>query len=172
MPKPVINIDDIKMQTWPAGASLSGVTAERYEAKMGFVGALIGAQKLGYNITVIPPGKSAFPLHNHHVNEEMFFILQGTGEVRFGDATHPIRTGDFIACSPGGKEVAHKILNTGTGELRYLAVSTKMTPEIVDYPDSGKFGILAEFPQGSDNKPQRFVFVGREQDSLTYWEGE
>ena len=61
MPKPVINIDDIKMQAWPAGASLSGVTAERYEAKMGFVGALIGAQKLGYNITAVPPGKSAFP---------------------------------------------------------------------------------------------------------------
>jgi uncharacterized cupin superfamily protein len=172
MSKPVINIDDIKMQTWPAGASLSGTTAERYEAKTGFVGVLIGAKKLGYNITAIPPGKSAFPLHNHHINEEMFFILQGTGEVRFGEATHPIRTGDFIACPPGGKEVAHKIVNTGADDLRYLAVSTKMTPEIVDYPDSGKFGILAEYPQGADEKPQRFVFVGREQQSLAYWDGE
>ena len=172
MPKPVINIDDIKMQAWPAGASLSGVTAERYEAKMGFVGALIGAQKLGYNITAVPPGKSAFPFHNHHVNEEMFFVLQGAGEVRFGETTHPVRTGDFIACPPGGKEVAHKIVNTGTEELRYLAVSTKMTPEIVDYPDSGKFGILAEYPKGGDSKPHRFAFVGREQESLAYWEGE
>lgn len=172
MSKPIINIDDIVMQPWPAGAALTGPAAERYDAKMGFIGPHIGAQKLGYNITAVPPGKSAFPLHNHHVNEEMFFILQGSGEVQIGEAIYPIRAGDFIACPPGGKEHAHKMVNTGTEELRYLAVSTKMTPELVDYPNSGKFGILAEYPAGSDGKPQRFVFVGRAGESLDYWEAE
>ena len=39
---------------------------------------------LHYNLTAVPPGKRAFPFHNHRVNEEMFFILEGTGEVRIG----------------------------------------------------------------------------------------
>ncbi len=171
MTKPILNIDDVVLERWPAGASLPTAATERYDARMGFIGPRIGAQKLGYNITAVPPGKSAFPLHNHHINEEMFFILQGSGEVQIGEEIYPIRAGDFIACPPGGKEKAHKMFNTGEEELRYLAVSTKMTPEVVDYPNSHKFGILAEFPT-ADGKHQRFVFVGREGDSLNYWEDE
>jgi uncharacterized cupin superfamily protein len=145
----------------------TGAAAERYDAKMGIIGARLGARKLGYNITAVPPGKRAFPAHNHHVNEEMFFILQGSGELRLGDAVHPLRSGDVIACPPGGKDTAHQIVNTGTEELRYLAVSTKEAPELVDYPDSGKFGILAERP----GTGERFAFIGREDQSLDYWEG-
>ena len=172
MKKPIINIDDIALEAWPVGALLSGDAAERYEAKMGYIGPRVGAQKLGYNITAVPPGKSAFPLHNHYINEEMFFILQGSGELKLGNNSYPIRQGDFIACPPGGKEKAHKMTNTGTEELRYLAVSTKMSPEVVDYPDSGKFGVLHDRGTGPDGKPNRFVFVGREKDSCDYWEGE
>ena len=68
--------------------------------------------------------------------------------------------------------MAKPIINTGTDELRYLAVSTKLSPEIAEYPDSGKFGVLAELPAGADGKPQRFVFVGRDNGSLNYWAGE
>ncbi|WP_075793239.1 cupin domain-containing protein [Massilia putida] len=167
MDKPIINIDDVTLEPRPPGMSPEGEAADRYDAKMGFIGTRIGARKLGYNLTAVPPGKRAFPLHNHHVNEEMFFILQGSGELRLGDAVHPIRAGDIIACPPGGKEVAHQIVNTGTEELRYLAVSTKESPELVDYPDSGKFGILAERP----GTGERFAFIGRADQSLDYWEG-
>lgn len=172
MTKPVINTADIKLEPRPAAFAPSGPAAERFDARMGFIGPRIGAQKLGCNITAVPPGKRAFPFHNHRVNEEMFFVLHGTGEVRIGESTYPIRTGDVIACPAGGKETAHQIINTGTDELRYLAVSTKLSPEIAEYPDTGKFGLLAEFPVGADGQPQRFTFVGREGDSLSYWEGE
>jgi len=167
MNKPVINIDDIALEPRPPGMAPNGPAAEKYDAKMGFVGTRIGATKLGYNITAVPPGKRAFPLHNHHVNEEMFFILQGTGELRMGDAVHPLRTGDFVACPPGGKDKAHQIVNTGSGELRYLAVSTKEMPELVDYPDSGKFGLLSQRPDTGE----RFAFIGCADQSLNYWEG-
>lgn len=85
---------------------------------------------------------------------------------------HPIRSGDVIACPPGGKETAHQIVNTGSSELRYLAVSTKLSPEIAEHPDSGKFGVLAERPAATGGKPQTFRFIGRECDSRDYWEGE
>lgn len=172
MTKPIINTADVELEARPAAFAPSDPAAERFEARMGYIGPRIGAQKLGYNITAVPPGKRAFPFHNHRVNEEMFFVLQGAGEIRIGESTYPIRPGDIIACPAGGKETAHQIINTGTDELRYLAVSTKVSPEIAEYPDSGKFGVYAEFPAGPEGKPPRFVFVARESDSRNYWEGE
>lgn len=172
MTKPVINISDVTLEPRPAAFSPPEATAERFDAKIGFISPLIGGKQLGYNLTAVPPGKRAFPLHNHHVNEEMFFILEGSGELKIGVDTYPVRPGDVIACPAGGKELAHQITNTGDIELKYLAVSTKLYPEICDYPDSGKFGIMAEYPPDAEGKPQRFVFVGREADSRDYWEGE
>ncbi len=172
MKKPIINLEKVKLQPLHPSFAAKGETAELYDAKMGMVAPLIGAQKLGYNITSVPTGKCAFPFHNHRVNEEMFLILEGSGEVRFGENTYPIVTMDIIACPPGGDNVAHQIKNTGNTELKYLAVSTKLSPEIAEYPDSEKFGVLAEYPPDSEGKPQGFRFVGRKGESIDYWDGE
>lgn len=175
MPRPVINIADLEFRPWGHGALLPGQktdAAPQFEARLGAISARIGAQKLGYNLTVIPAGKRAFPRHNHHVNEEMFFILQGTGEARIGDRTYPLRVGDIVACPPGGPETAHHIINTGTDELKFLAVSTAVSPEIADYPDSGKFGVLEFGGVDSDGRPRGSRFIGRRTDGLDYWDGE
>ncbi len=172
MSKPILNISDIELYPRPDSFAATGSAAERFDARMGFIGPRLGAQKLGYNITAVPPGKRAFPFHNHRVNEEMFFILKGEGEVRIGDAVHPLRSGDIVACPAGGKETAHQIINTGTVELKYLAVSTNLSPELAEYPDSGKFGVIADFEVGPDGEPRGFIFVGREELSLDYWDGE
>jgi uncharacterized cupin superfamily protein len=168
--KPIINIADVELSPLPAGSTPPESMGDRYEARMGAIGPRIGAHKLGYNITAVPPGKRAFPFHNHLVNEEMFFVLEGAGEIRIGESVHPIRAGDVIACPPGGAEAAHQIINTGSAELRYLAVSTKLSPEVAEYPDSGKFGVLAEFPGAPGERPKMFRFVSREAASLGYWE--
>lgn len=158
--KPIININDLKLEPSPFPAPAT--TKKEFGGKLAWIGPMIGAKKLGYNVTAVEPGKRVFPFHNHRVNEEMFFVLEGVGEVRIGSKTYPIVPGDIIACPPGDAEAAHQIINTGTEELRYLAVSTKESPEIADYPDSGKFGLLAENAR----------FVGRFDQSLDYWEGE
>lgn len=172
MSKPILNITDVELQSRPASFAATGSAADRYDARMGFIGPLLGAQKLGYNLTAVPPGKRAFPFHNHHVNEEMFFVIEGEGEIRIGETIYPIRSGDIIACPAGGKETAHQIINTGAIELKYLAVSTKLSPEIAEYPDSDKFGVLAEYPPGPDGQPRGFRFIGRESPSMSYWDGE
>jgi len=172
MTRPILNVDDVEYAPRPAGFAAKGAAAAHFDARTGQVGSRIGAQKLGYNITAVPPGKAAFPFHSHRVNEEMFMVLQGTGELRIGAEKFGIRRGDIIACPPGGPETAHQIRNTGTEELRYLAVSTLMTPEIAEYPDSGKFGVFAQFPPDSGGNPQFFRFVGREMLNVNYWDGE
>jgi uncharacterized cupin superfamily protein len=56
--------------------------------------------------------------------------------------------------------------------LRYLAVSTQKSPEIAEYPDTGRFGVLAEMAQQSNETARMLIFVGREEQSLSYWEEE
>lgn len=164
MARPILNLDELEYQ--PMG------NGDKFACRMGQIGRRLGTQKLGYNVTVVPAGKRAFPFHNHRVNEEMFFVLEGEGEVRVGAERYPLRTGDFLACRPGGPETAHQIVNTSDAELKYLAVSTKLSPEIAEYPDSGKFGVMAEMSPGEDGQPQWFRFVGRAGQSLDYFDGE
>ena len=176
MTHPILNIADLTefRIVGHKGPSIGEARPnESYDARIGAIGPKIGAQKLGYNLTVLPPGKRAFPRHSHRVNEEMFFVLEGEGEVRIGDERHPVKRGDVIACPPGGPETAHQIRNTsGTAELKFLAVSTTLSPEICDYPDSSKVGIYAQFPPGPDGKPQGMRALHKTGASLDYWEGE
>ena len=159
----IVNIEKLEYAPFP-GPMPENIKPKYEGTTLGWIGRAIGAQKLGYNITKVPAGKRAFPLHNHRVNEEMFFILEGEGEIRIGAETFPVRQGDFIACPPGGADTAHQIVNTSQKELRYLAVSTREGPEIAEYPDSKKFGVMSE--------DQSFRFLGRTEQSLGYWDGE
>lgn len=133
--RPFINLNDIEFDDIEENGF--------YTSKCGQISDRIGARKLGYNLTILPPGKAQCPFHNHHGGEEMFFILEGDGELRFGDKRYPIRTHDVIACPPGGPEVAHQIINTGTTTMRYLALSTVVEIETCEYPDSQKILVMA-----------------------------
>ncbi|MDE2235761.1 MAG: cupin domain-containing protein [Gammaproteobacteria bacterium] len=167
---PIINITDLEIH--PAGPERAprGKNAGLYDRRFGEISSRIGARKLGYNLTVVAPGKRNCPFHNHHFEEEMFFILEGEGELRFGGRRYPIKKGDIIACPTGGPETAHQIINTGKSEMRYLSLSTLAELEICDYPDSGKFGVYEQHPPGKEGKPSRFL--SRPGESLDYWDGE
>jgi uncharacterized cupin superfamily protein len=172
MRPPILNLEDIELHPRPPIYAPQGEAAQRYEAKTGFIGTQLGAKKLGYNVTAVAPGKRAFPFHNHQVNEELFLILEGSGELRLGEDVFPVRKGDVIACPAGGPQTAHQIINTGSEELRYFAVSTQLSPDIAEYPDTGRFGLLAHLAPGVGGEPRRMMFVGRESETLDYWQGE
>ena len=130
MARPILNLDEVAFDDVEENG--------RYTSSRGQISNHIGAKKLGYNLTVLPPGKVQCPFHCHHAEEEMFLILEGEGELRFGDKRYPIRKHDVIACPTGGAEVAHQIVNTGTTAMRYLSLSTRADLEVCEYPDSQK----------------------------------
>ena|SRR5665213_1185371 len=126
MEKPIINISELDYQGFPGGRPEH--VKEKYDGSvMGQAAARIGAKKLGYNINKVPPGKRAFPFHSHRVNEEMFFVVEGDGEVRIGDKTYAIKKGDFIACPPGILLISVFGRVTRYGATKN-ATSTTMTP--------------------------------------------
>ncbi len=133
--KPIINLDEVEFDD----VEENGI----YTSRRARFSDRIGARKLGYNLTVLPPGKVQCPFHSHHGEEEMFLILEGEGELRFGDQRFPIRKHDVIACPTGGAEVAHQIINTGTVTMRYLALSNLVDVDTCEYPNSQKVSIVA-----------------------------
>lgn len=162
MTKPLMNLDEVEFDD----VEENGL----YTSKRGQIAAHIGARKLGYNLTVLPPGKAQCPFHNHHAEEEMFFILEGEGELRFGEARHPIRAHDVIACPPGGPEVAHQIINTGSAVMRYLSISTRAEVETCEYPDSGKLIVASghNAPKGARTMIKMF----RAEETVDYYDRE
>src|SRR3954467_9915592 len=157
--KPLMNLDDVEFDD----VEDNGL----YTSKRGTVGAHIGARKLGYNLTVLPPGKAQCPFHSHRGDEEMFLILEGEGELRFGEARYPIRRHDVIACPTGGPEVAHQIINTGTTPMRYLALSNVADLETCEYPDSGK--VLTVSRRGSEPGLRKMF---RAENTVDYYDRE
>ena len=124
------------------------------------------ARKLGASFDILAPGKRGCPYHLHHAQEEIFVVIEGEGTLRVAGEMLPIRAGD-VAFIPPGPEYPHQIINTSEAPLKYLSFSTNETPEICEYPDSGKY--LAE---GSLDSQTPFEVIDRLGESLDYWDGE
>lgn len=142
-----------------------------FESRHAFLGKQLGARKLGYNLTEVPPGKTAFPYHFHHVNEELFLVLEGEGTLRWPGGNSPLKAGDLVACPPG-PECAHQIRNDGKAPLVYLALSTMEDPEVVEYPDSGKYGVISGRPPGGRRDEAAFSVFALKDAGVDYWKGE
>lgn len=140
--------------------------APLYDAHSARLAKGTAASKLGASIDIVAPGKRSCPYHLHHAQEEMFVILEGHGTLRVAGEMLPLKAGDVVFIPPG-PEYPHQILNTSDAPLKYLSISTRETPEICEYPDSGKF--LAE---GSLDRPTPFDVIDRKGAGLDYWDGE
>jgi uncharacterized cupin superfamily protein len=78
----------------------------------------------------------------------------------------PIVAGDVIFIPPG-PEYPHQLINTSDASLKYLSISTRETPELVEYPDSGKYAAIAARPDAT-----RLNLLQRAENILDYWDGE
>src|SRR6187549_352998 len=58
MANPIMNLDDVQFDD----IEDNGL----YTSKRGQISDHIGARKLGYNLSVLPPGKAQCPFHCHH----------------------------------------------------------------------------------------------------------
>ncbi len=105
----------------------------------------------------LPPNKANFPYHYHEINEEVFYIVSGSGVVLTEEGTRTIAAGDLIFCPPTPAG-AHKIANTSLSEpLVYLEFDSVSYPDVVHYPKSGAFGIVRRDSAGNEfhrNEPK------------------
>ena len=161
-PRSIVNVNDLEWTEKSHGERFG------YQRKAFTLPA--GAEKLGCSLFRVPPGRTAFPSHRHHANEEAIYILSGEGTLRLDDAEHAVGLGDYIVLPAEGP--AHQLINTGTQVLEYLCLSTMITPEVVEYPDSGKVGAFAGTPPGGDPAHRTIYRFYKRQASVDYYEGE
>lgn len=158
---PVARIADLPLEPFSHGDS--------YQSADAGIAERIGLTQIGASYSEVPPGKTGCPCHVHHVEDEMFVILEGQGTYRFGSESYQVMAGDVLGAPRGGIEYAHKLINTGKGPLKYLSISTKSDIEVCEYPDSGKYLVSSAVATGGAGK---FRYIGRGTSALDYWDGE
>lgn len=144
----------------PAGGDMEH---EGFRVRGAGIGRRIGAELLGGSLYEIDPGKKLWPYHLHHANEEWVVVLRGRPTLRTADGERELSEGD-VACFPRGAAGAHQLRNATDEPVRVLMLSTVLSPEFIEYPDSGK--VLAKDAKDDD------IFMGRLGDEAEYWDGE
>lgn len=136
---------------------------EGYRARDMWVGAKLDAELIGGSVYELDPGEKTWPYHVHHANEEWLIVLRGKPTLRSPDGERELEEGD-VACFPRGPDGAHQVINRTDERARVLIISTMVTPEIVEHPDSGKLA-------ARDAKGGRLMLI-RPGPQLDYWDGE
>ena len=99
----------------------------------------LGVTAFGVNALVRPPGYET-KWHYHDVQEELYFVHQGSIEMEFGDgSSHLLDQGSFARVDP---TTIRRIKILGPGETIYICVGGKdgyvghdgRTPESADVP--------------------------------------
>jgi uncharacterized cupin superfamily protein len=140
-----------------------------YDTVCARLGTGTAARKLGISVDTLPPGKRGCPYHFHYAEEEAFVVLEGEGQLRVAGELLALRAGDVIFIPPG-PQYPHQIINSSAAPLKYLSIGTRESPEIVEYPDSGKFLATGKGPL--DGATHVFDQIQRATEPLDYWEGE
>ena len=148
-----VNIDELYPEEFSEGKG-------RYEGVFCEIGLLIGARKLGYQISTIAPGKSFCPLHVEDMEEEMFIIWEGEAVIRTLRGEITCRAGDVIAF-PTGSVGAHQVINKSDRPCRVFMLGAEDPNSVCYYPDSNKVLLSS-----------RDRLIVRAAPALDYYDGE
>lgn len=128
-----------------------------------------GGRGLGCSMMELDPGRTAWPFHYHHANEEALFVLSGEATLRLGTQRLQVRAGDYVALPPG-PDHAHQLTNTSHAVVRYLVMSTMVAPDVCVYPDSNKVGVVGALTD-AEGEPRRVVTFPLDAE-VDYWASE
>lgn len=98
--------DRVAAYTMPDGSQICELLSYRNSS--------IRKQSLG--ASNLPVGCATL-VHFHPGMEEIYYILEGSGQMQVGEEIADVAVGDAIAIPPGSK---HQLTNTGDCEMRFL----------------------------------------------------
>ncbi len=75
--------------------------------------------------------------HFHHGSEELLIVLRGTPTLRTFEGERELAEGDVVHFPPG-RDGAHEIRNDTDKTVRFVVAGTRVSPEVVEYPDLGQ----------------------------------
>jgi len=80
--------------------------------------------------------------HFHHGSEEFLIVLEGRLKLRTPSGTRFVERGDVVHFGRGVAG-AHAIANDDDNRVRYVMVSTNVSPDATEYPDTQQLSVYA-----------------------------
>ena len=141
-------------------AGFGGVRGKRLRRQLGAT--------LSSAVWELEPGARQAPYHFHHGGEELLIVLTGTPTLRSPDGERELRAGEVVHFARG-PDGAHQVSNRSDAVVRYVIAAAQGSPEIIEYPDSGKIAAMAR-TETSAGGP--LFTVNRLEDAVDYYDGE
>jgi uncharacterized cupin superfamily protein len=98
------------------------------------LGRAAGSVEVGLNRIRFEPGRRPTPAHDHGAEEEIFYVLSGSGLSWRAGETHEVRAGDCLVYRPD--EGAHTLI-AGDEPLDVLAFGERRPAELAHLPRAG-----------------------------------
>ena len=153
---PNIEDPDFELREGPPG----------FRSKRARIGYELGSEAVGVSLWELPPGVAAYPYHFHYSDEEVVIVLRGRPTLRTPAGNRELEQGEAVRFELG-EAGAHQLYNPTEEAVRFLAVSSHGSPDIVVYPDSNKICAAERNPRGEGLR----IFFDRD-DEVDYLYGE
>ena len=83
---------------------------------------LVFLDHLNVSLTILHPGKATMGHRHEGDEEEVYFFVQGQGEMQLDEERFPVKQGDIVLIE---KKKFHRVFNTTDKELIFLCVFEK-----------------------------------------------
>ncbi len=97
------------------------------------LGDVGGLSQFGVHLERLPIGSGSSFRHWHETEDEMVLILAGTPTLIEDHETQ--LTAGSVLCWPKSTPIGHRLENRGTTEALYLTLGTRLTRDVIHYPD-------------------------------------
>ena len=141
-------------------AGYGGVRGRRLQRPLGAT--------LNAAVWELEPGATQAPYHFHHGGEELLIVLKGTPTLRSPEGERELKEGEVVHF-PRGPEGAHQLSNRTDAAVRYVVAASQGSPEIIEYPDSGKIAAMSRTETAAGGP---LFTVNRLEDAVDYYDGE
>jgi uncharacterized cupin superfamily protein len=127
--------------------------------------SLVPGQTVNMGLYELHPGETQLPYHFHHGAEEMLLVLSGRPTLRTPKGERELEKGDVVHF-PRGPQGAHQVINRSDAPSRYVIAAASASPEVVEYPDTGRVMAAAR----TEGAP--IWTIHRRENAVDYWDGE
>ncbi len=103
----IADLAEIKGRTYPARRRTQNLVGGA---------SPIQAKNFSIGMVTLEPGGGQVPWHNQE-QEEVYFILAGSGEMCLGEERQIVKTGEAVYIPPG---VFHQLTNTGSEPMKMM----------------------------------------------------
>jgi len=137
----ILPVMNLLSPTWDAEIAAAGATLRAVR-----LAQHAGAERLAANLYELDSGAMVSPLHFHHANEELLFVISGTPTLRLGaDDERTLSPGEVVAF-PVGPAGTHQVLNRSAEPARVLICATNNVPEVAEQVENDILAVIT--PEG------------------------